>query len=389
MSRTAGSEDSFDAALEPLILLAGCSARRSALTERIRAALSEADFTALAESLARRRLLPLIVTRALEAAGESCPPTFRAAVVAARREARARGLALELETRRLASRLDDHGIPALPLKGPLLAAEAHGDLGLRDTGDVDLLVSRERLAEAARLISGDAFDEPSDPLRENGLPDLHLALRRPDRPAVELHWRVHWYEEAFSEDMLARAEPGPDGLLRAQPDDLAASLLLYYARDGFYGVRMAADLAAWWDRRGGALPPRFLEGHARHYPELGPALTASTVVLERLTGTPAREWLGDAAVRDHRGVALAERLADWDQAGDRDQLAANISLVDGLLGPRGSGRAFVRRELSPRTGSTSQHAAKVLARYAIALWRVRGGRCWSPLPSAVTRTAAT
>ena len=385
-SRRAGSSDG--GTLEPLILLAGCAARRSTLHDRIRSALSGADFQALASSLAARRLLQLIGTRALEVGGELCPASFGDVVQGARREARVRGLALEVETRRVASRLADHDIPALPLKGPLLAAEAHGDLGLRDTGDVDLLVPRSRLADAARLLADEFFEEPTDPVRRNGLPDLHLTLRHRDRPSVELHWRVHWYEEAFSEDMLARAQPGPDGLLRAQADDLAASLLLYHARDGFYGVRMAADIASWWDRHGHALPARFLEAHCRRYPELAPALTASTVVLERLTGTPAREWLGDAAVRHHRGTALAERLADWQQADDRDQLAANISLVDGLLGPRGSGRAFVRRELSLQTGSTVQHAAKVLARYVIALWRVRGGRWWSPVPSAVANPDA-
>ncbi|HEX8067732.1 MAG TPA: nucleotidyltransferase family protein [Thermoleophilaceae bacterium] len=369
-----------DAALEPIYLLAGCEARRRALRERSRAVLATADFRALAASLAARRLLSLIGTRALEAAGDLCPPDFREAVEHSRREDRARGLAVEAATRRVAARLEERGIRALPLKGPLLAIEAHGDFGLRGTSDVDVLVPPSRLAEAAELLADEQFREPRDPLRPNGLPDLHLALRGPDTPSVELHWRVHWYEEAFSGDMLERAVRGPDGLLRAQPDDLAASLLLYYARDGFHGVRHAADLAAWWDRHGDDLPPRFLEGHARRYPELAPALTASATVLEHVTGTPAREWLGDAAVRGRRRVELAERLADWAQQGDRDQLAANISLVDGLLGPRGSARAFVRRELGPRSDEPAGHAAKVLARYAIALWRVRGGRRWSPAP---------
>ena len=82
-----------------------------------------------------------------------------------------------------------------------------------------------------------------------------------------------------------------------------------------------------------------------------------------------------------RRVELAERLADWTQEGDRDQALANISLVDGLLGPSGSGRAFMRRELVPRSGSPASHAAKVITRYVIALWRVRGGRSWSTAPT--------
>jgi hypothetical protein len=290
-----------------------------------------------------------------------------------------RGLAVEAATRSATARLSEASIPALPLKGPLLAEAAHGDIGARDTRDVDLLVPRERLREAAGLLADGSFRTPDDPLRDNGLPDLHLALRSTERPSIELHWRVHWYEEAFSADMLARAQPGGDDLLRAQPDDLAASLLLYYARDGFHGIRLAADIAAWWDRNGHDLAPAFLEDHARRYPELRPALTAAAAVIERMTGVPACDWVGREAVRGRR-VDLAERLADWTQDGDRDQVLANISLVDGLLGPSGSGRAFMRRELVPRSGSRAPHAAKVVARCAIALWRVRGGRRWSPAP---------
>ena len=362
-----------------MFLLAGCAQRRAALRGGARAALAAADHEALARELARRRLLPLVGSRALEAAGELLPPAFHSHVHAAVAAARARGIAVEAELRHTAALLGAHGIHVLALKGPLLAAEAHGDFGLRETDDVDLLVPHARLHEAAGLLAAEGYTRAADPIRANGLPDLHLALHHPQRPNIELHWRVHWYEEAFSADMLARAEPGPDGLLRARPDDLAAALLLFYARDGLYGMRHAADIAAWWDRHGHALPERFLEGHARGYPALAPALTAAAVAAERLTGTPATDWLGGAAAEGRR-VDLATRLADWTQTGDRDQIAANISLADGLLGPPGSAGAFARRQLRPRAGALLPHAAKTLTRYAIALWRVRGGRWWAPLP---------
>ena len=363
----------------PIFLLAGCAARRAELRDRARSALAHADHDRLARELAGRRLLPLVGTRALEAGGDLCPPSFHGHVRRAVTAARARGIAVEAELRRTAALLAEHGIRALALKGPLLAAEAHGDYGLRETDDVDVLVPHSRLHEAADLLAAGGYTRAAEPIRSNGLPDLHLALRHRDRPAIELHWRVHWYEEAFSADMLARAEPGPDGLLRARPDDLAAALLLFYARDGLYGVRLAADIAAWWDRHGHALPPGFLEGHARSYPALTPALTAAAQATERLTGVPASDWLGSAAARGRR-IELATRLADWTQTGDRDQLAANISLADGLLGPRGSAGAFARRQLKPRAGALLPHAAKTLARYAIALWSVRSGRWWAPLP---------
>jgi hypothetical protein len=360
-------------------MLAGGGARRDAVREQAREALAGADFDQLARDLAARRLLPLVGTRLLDVAGDLCPPSFHEYVRASVVLARARGIAVEAEMRRVIALLGRRSIPALPLKGPLLAADAHGDFGLRETDDVDLLIPHTRLHEAATLLEEEAYERDDEPIRRNGLPDLHLALRHPGGASVELHWRVHWYEQAFSEDMLARAAPGPDGLLRARPDDLAAALLLFYARDGLYGVRLAADIGAWWDRHGGELPPHFLEGHARGYPALAPAMTAAATAAERIAGVPAPGWLGSAAVEGRR-VELATRLADWAQTGDRDQLAANISLADALLGPPGSTGEFARRQLQPRSGATAPHAAKLLTRYAIALWRLRGGRWWSPLP---------
>jgi hypothetical protein len=84
-----------------------------------------------------------------------------------------------------------------------------------------------------------------------------------------------------------------------------------------------------------------------------------------------------------RRAALAVRLADWTQDGERDQLAANISLVGGLLGPRRSVPDFVRRELVPdpgRPGASAVHAFKMSARYAAAVWKVRGEREWARTP---------
>ena len=238
------------------------------------------------------------------------------------------------------------GVAALPLKGPLLASDLHGDLGLRETADVDLLVARTDLEQAVRTLVGEGFSQAPEARRADGLPGLHDVLRHPSLGEVELHWRIHWYEERFAGDMLARAEPAADGFLRPQPDDLAAALLLFYARDGFHGVRMAADIGAWWDRHGAELPAAFLEGHARRYPALAPALTAAAHAAERVVGVPAPSWLGAAAAAGPR-VALATRLSDWAQDGDLDQLAANISLVGALLGPRGSTGDFARRELLP------------------------------------------
>ncbi|MGZ4330333.1 MAG: hypothetical protein ACXVXL_20250 [Solirubrobacteraceae bacterium] len=69
-------------------------------------------------------------------------------------------------------------------------------------------------------------------------------------PRVELHWRVHWYEDRFAADALEPAErPVARAPLRMLPADGLATLTLIYARDGLSGLRTPADIAAWWDTR--------------------------------------------------------------------------------------------------------------------------------------------
>lgn len=368
-----------DPVLELLYLQAGCQARRAQHRDRTVSVLGRVDFERLTIGLASRRMLPLIGSRLVTVGGDRCPPHFHEAVSRACRTARVRGLVIETATHTVVRTLEAAGISALPLKGPLLAEAAHGDLGLRETNDIDLLVPRPRLFEASELMVGQGWRAPGDPLRRNGLPDLHLTLEAPSHPSLEVHWRVHWDEQEFSQQMLTRSRLADDGLRRATAEDFAVAMLLFHARDGLQGVRLASDLSAWWDRHSKSLPPGFLKQYATQHPSLAPALSAAAAVMDGLTGTAFLAHLGSA--RDPgRRTELAVRLGDWAQTSDRDQLVANVSLTSLLLGS-GSGGTFVRREMSAGdAGAVAPHAAKTIGRYMLALWRLRRGRTWTEIP---------
>jgi hypothetical protein len=376
---------------ELALLLAGTEARRKRTLPRIRALAASADADTLLRYLGERRLLGLIGSR-LEKLVPHVAASVSEGAAAARKAARLQAMAIDAVTVRLARQCEEAGIPALPLKGPRLARALYGDAGLRASSDVDLLVPAGGLERAVALTRAEGYEPRTGPVRRDGLPDLHVELEQPRLPPVELHWRVHWYESAFSRTSLAHSEPDRDGIRRAQPRDDLAMLLLFFARDGFHGLRHAADIAAWWDRHGASYGARgILDEHASRYPELAPALRAAAVSAERHGGVPAGALLSNSRTPGRRGQ-LAVALGDWAAEGDRDQLAANVDLVDGLLGPRGLTRDFLRRQLlTPpvRTlgpdGSASLwargvHAAKTLGRFALALRRVRGGRAWRPLP---------
>jgi hypothetical protein len=108
-----------------------------------------------------------------------------------------RNQALTAELLRLLELLERHGIPALPFKGPALAAAVYGNLALRQFEDLDILVRRSDALKAKALLVADGYRPafPLGPAQEARLLQAkiqyHFHLRQPDRHLlVELHWRV-------------------------------------------------------------------------------------------------------------------------------------------------------------------------------------------------------
>jgi hypothetical protein len=163
--------------------------------------------------------------------------------------------------------------------------------------------------------------------------------------------------------------------MRLQPGDELAFLLLFFARDGFAGLRQVVDLAAWWKAVGAAQRP----GAAVHevterYPALAPALRAASAVTERLASLPSGALLTPQP-RLSAAQRVALRLANPWLEGSLEQVRAEVSLVDGLLAPPGTAPAFVRRAIVPPRYrvlarrpelARAAHAVRVLARYVAA-----------------------
>jgi hypothetical protein len=357
---------------ELTLLLIGTRARRERVAGRIAELAVAVDQTALEAALARQRLRPLAGARLLGVA--TAPHRGRINAFLARARTRARGFVAA--TGILADALGIAGISAVPLKGATLAAELYGDPALREYDDIDILVPRAALDDAARVVAalGWSVDdaEASDP------PRLHRRLRHPEGrlPVVELHWRIHWYESEFAERLLRRSRVD-GGVRRLAPGDQLAALLLFYARDGFAGLRYVADIAAWWDQHGDAAVPAALARLMEEYPALAEPWRAALAAAVPASGLPAAAVPAGSRPRRRR-TAAAARLANWDLRGDADQINANVTLVDGLLTPRHGLIAFARR----RVLRGGRHAVKLVLRYAVAWWRVRGRRTWSP-PAAV------
>jgi hypothetical protein len=320
-------------------LLVATEAWRAEQAVRLAALAERVDPPEFGRVAAAHRLTALLARRMHDAGLAETPA---AAGVARGQQAPAlRALLLQATTALVTQSLESACVAAVPLKGVTLAARLYGDELLRDPADVDVLVASEHMRPAAEVIGGLGYRLVSG--RVDRLPRLHLTFADPERvrPSVELHWRVHWYEESFARDLVRRSVVENGVRIPSAPDEMAAALL-FFQRDGFLGLRLAADVAGTWDLRRDELTPHAVAEVARCYPALAPALTTAAEVASATVGLPGAQLMGTAGGLT-RPTRMAVNLANWQLHGDRDQMQADQALIDGLsTPPRGLGGFLVR-----------------------------------------------
>jgi hypothetical protein len=366
---------------------AGTAARRQSMRKQAQQLMAKADWGRLTQMLEDRRLLPTLGPQILELVDGGAPEGFSDGVAGAIETACRQDALLQLISARVSDALAEAGIRAAVLKGPLLGEAIYGEPGRRLSSDIDLLVAEEQLHQAVKVVRGLGYATPTDHVGDRGLPLLHFALvhERGELPPVEVHWRIHWYESQFARDrLLPPAGKSPVHGWRPAPLDELTALLLFYARDGFLGLRHAADLGAWWDTFGTELEPAALEASTRAYPALERALLAAVKAAETTVGLPSEQIVGPGSKLSTRG-RIAARLADAHPHASNAQVYADMGLIDGLLAPPGGLRAFIRRQIAPprdviredarkapgeRATSPLGHSVRVVGRFSWALARL-------------------
>ncbi len=374
-------------------LLVATDEMRREGTARIEELLAVARFEELLQLATMQRLLPLVGSRLRSSDPTGLPEWFEQAVDKALSFERRRSLLLEELTAAAVRELESAGVPVLVLKGPRLGEEIYGDPGLRSSGDVDLLVSPDALETARELLLAAGYSSGHDPLFDDR-PLLHYRLfsAGPIQIRVELHWRIHWYESAFSEELVQSGGRGAVAPAVLDPASGLAALLLFWVRDGLVGLRYAADIAAWWDRFGSEIEPGALAAIGATHPRLERALAVSGAVAARVVGLPHPALARQPAQLDRR-ERLACRLANWTCRGDSDQIGSNRVLVDLLVSPSRGHAAFARRQLAPPPETLRElypsrsraaipllramHPVKLAARFAYAGATVRGSRTFA------------
>jgi hypothetical protein len=244
--------------LDPEARLLLCCAR-TALADEDREELGqllrlELDWTRVLRLGARHGLRPLL-HRHLDQA-EGVPKAARVELWAEAETIARRNREMVRELLRILAVLESLGIRAVAYKGPTLALAAYGELGLREFGDLDLLLRREDVLAAKRALctSGYLPEFPLTPVVEAAFLDsgaqYHLVIRSEcGRFLVELHWRTdpdfpverlddeRWWERTGSMVMNGAA------VRVLAPDELLMVLCLHGSKHHWASLGWLVDVA--------------------------------------------------------------------------------------------------------------------------------------------------
>jgi len=155
----------------------------------------EVDWTLLVRRALAHGLTPLLAWNLARFSSDSLPVELAGALRELLAQNHARNLVLADEVLTIVDLLETHNIPAIPIKGPVLAKNLFGDLGLRQSGDLDLLVPERCVSSALDVLTSRGYQ-----LRESLSADQDAAYRRywyhfelelPDQKILaELHWNL-------------------------------------------------------------------------------------------------------------------------------------------------------------------------------------------------------
>ena len=330
---------------EPRLLLDALRPDTSLEAAVARAAADGVDWGAAFRLMRSHRLVPHLA--AALAGQPGVPEPARASLRRTAEGAALRQLRMAAALDRVLGALGAAGVPALPLKGPALAAWLFGDVAGRASVDLDVLVEAARLGEAVAAVRALGFEgagglrllapgEAAVVAREFALKDA--SFRHPGLDvALELHWRPFRDRGLEALTGALRAGLRTDHASPPAPGPPAAVAAFVLAHGAFHGYRRltwlvdAAALGARLEAPAWAEALRLAEADGvRAAVLLGPHL--ADALLGVAPPAPLRPALGLEARRLGRLAARCP-TATPDATGrtDADRLALQAGLYDRRL----------------------------------------------------------
>jgi hypothetical protein len=148
----------------------------------------------------------------------------------------------------------EEGVKVIPFKGPTLAALAYGDLGLREFGDLDLLIARSDFMKAQELLISRGY-QPEASLNASQAAAFAeacnvMAFWHAEKEiSVEAHWGLSPKYLPFSPDperlweRMVPSHPGGRTVMTFSPEDLLVYLCAHGAKHIWEKLIWIVDVA--------------------------------------------------------------------------------------------------------------------------------------------------
>jgi hypothetical protein len=212
------------------------------------------DWDAVVDGALRHALVPLVHLHLSSHSMPALPADAPARLRDLARRMAALNSYLVAELSELLAEFGARGVEAIPYKGPALALEAYGRVGLRQFCDLDIVVRPRDVGTAAAVLRERGYA----PYRDLGEAQLALMLRTQcnvpftrdgDRSVVELHWDVcarDFARPLDTEEFWARSrESGFRGAPSRQlsTEDLLLALCVHGSKHRWEQLSWVCDVA--------------------------------------------------------------------------------------------------------------------------------------------------
>ena len=265
-----------------------------AIAEKVRALVARPlDWDYLLSEAAENSLTPLLARNLPVSAAETVPPDRMKRLTEATRANTARCLILTAELIKIMDLFRSEGIPAIPYKGPVIAAQAYGDVTLREFEDLDIVLRQRDMAKANDIVTSLGYAPKFPWILSPGaaaslVPGEYNYREKSHRMMVELHTEVtlrHFPVPPDLDDLARRLVPvalSGHEVRTFAPEDVLPILCIHGSKDFWERISWIADIAEL----------------VQAYPQLD-----WDVVLRRAESWHAQRML-------HLGLALAAGLLD-------------------------------------------------------------------------------
>lgn len=174
------------------------------IAERIKTLLQQdINWAYLIQTAAQHGIMPLLYCSLNTTCPETVPNTILSQLRNYCHSNASYNLLLTSELLKLLNLFETHEIPAIPFKGPVLAASAYGSLSLREFGDLDILVHKQDVPKVKDLLISHGYEwqpwksqqthpQPGTYLQSQYRYDIYFIKWHSQdyRSCIEIHWET-------------------------------------------------------------------------------------------------------------------------------------------------------------------------------------------------------